>query len=249
MATFTKFYGAARGKIGGIVFSKGDNGMVYGRAYQPQVNNPKSVAQTDQRAKMNLSGRLSKATPNEVLMGMPGSNNRQRRSLFSSIILKAITLDKSDPSTVTAQLNPADVVFSMGAEPLMSHVSTAPAVTASRITMGLTSSDINGYGERIVCAIIDPSDKAGYNHLVFADVLFTENTEVSLNIDLVNPLVNGSMVCVYRIPFRLNELGRSNFSQLYNDGVNMLASATLTPSVIKAWGDSVHTANVVFTQA
>lgn len=249
MAVFTKFYGAARGKIGGIVFSKGDKGMVYGRAYQPQVSNPKSAAQTDQRAKMNLAGKMSKATPNEVLIGMPGSNARQRRSVFSSIVLKAITLDKTQPNTVLAKLDPNAVQFSMGSEPLMSTVSTPAVVNASRITIGLSSSDYDGYGERIVCAIIDPSDKGGYSHLVYADVLYTDDREQSLAIDLTSPLDDGSMVCIYRLPFRLTDTARASYSTLYTEGQSILASSTLSASSVKSWGDSVHTADVVFTAA
>lgn len=249
MAVFTKFWGAARGKVGGIVLSKGDKGMVYGRAYQPQVANPKTKGQTDQRSKMNLAGKVSKATPSAVLIGMPGSNARERRSVFSRNILRSITLDNSTPNEVVATLAPDQIQFSQGDEICHTRVSTPAAVTANRVSIGLSSDDTDGYGERVVFAIIDPIEKGGYSQIAYTDVLFTSAAEVQVAIDLPNPLEDRSMVCVYRLPYRLNPAGMVDLSSLYTNGENILAKSVLSASLVKAWGDSVHTDDVVFTQA
>ena len=62
MGKFVGFIGGIAGKVGNVVFSKGDDGKTYGRAYQPNVANPNTKAQRDQRAqylcKHNIVPRL-----------------------------------------------------------------------------------------------------------------------------------------------------------------------------------------------
>ena len=112
MGKFVGFIGTISGKVGTTVFSKGEKGLTYGRSYQPQVYNPKSVGQVDQRAKMNLVGRMSMVTPKSLLTGMTGVNNRQRRSAFTSGLLSVATIDRSVPGKVVAKIAPEDVTFS-----------------------------------------------------------------------------------------------------------------------------------------
>lgn len=118
MAKFVGFIGTIRGKVGTTVFTKGENGMSYGRAYQPQVYNPKSAGQSEQRAKMNLVGRMSQATPKVLLVGMAGVNNRQRRSGFNRNLLNVATIDRSNPGSIIAKIDPESVIFSQGGETL-----------------------------------------------------------------------------------------------------------------------------------
>ena len=116
MGKFVGFVGSIRGKVGNVVFTKGENGITYGRAYQPQVSNPKTMAQVDQRAKMNLVGRMSQVTPKALLVGLGFSNNRQRRSWFCKNLLNVAVVDRSAPDSVVAQIAPESVIFSRGAE-------------------------------------------------------------------------------------------------------------------------------------
>lgn len=252
MAKVTKLVGNFRGRVGGLVYSKGEGAENYVRAYQPQVFNPKSEAQVDQRAKMNLIGRLSEVTPKSVLIGMGGSG-RMRRSAFNANLLNMAIIDRSAPGIVSAQLNPEDIVFSRGAESLNANVSTAPVVTATQVSMGLTLNDAelaNKYGERIVVAVIDPEDKGGYSFLRTTEVVFANTTAVTITIPFGTEIADETMVAVYRLPFMLSEAGQSMVTEgLANDATNIIAKAIMTAGALRGWGDSKMEAVMVFTQA
>lgn len=252
MAKVTKMVGNFRGRVGGLVYSKGEGAENYVRAYQPQVLNPKSEAQVDQRAKMNLIGRLSQVTPKSILMGMGGSG-RMRRSAFNANLLNMATIDRSAPGTVVAQLNPEDIIFSRGAEALSANVSTAAVVTATQVSLGLTLNDVelsNKYGERIVVAVIDPEDKGGYSFLRTAEVVFANTTAMTITIPFGTEIANESMVAVYRLPFVLSEAGQTMVTEgLANDATNIVAKAIMTAGALRGWGDSKMESKQVFTQA
>lgn len=252
MGKVTKLVGNFRGRVGGLVYSKGEGAENYVRAYQPQVFNPKSEAQVDQRAKMNLIGRLSAVTPKSVLVGMGGSG-RMRRSAFNANLLNMAIIDRSAPGIVSAQLSPEDIVFSKGAEVLSANVSTAVAVTATQLTMGLTLNGadlINKYGERIVVAVIDPEDKGGYSFLRTTEVVFTNTEAVSITVPFGTTIVDETMVAVYRLPFVLSEAGQTMVTEgLANNATNIIAKAIMTVGALRGWGDSKMESVSVFTQA
>lgn len=253
MAKFVGFVGTIRGKIGTTVFTKGENGLSYGRSYQPQVYNPKSAGQVDRRAIMNLVGRMTAVTPKPLLVGMYGSNNRQRRSAFNRILLNVATIDRTSPDSIIAKVAPEDVVFSEGVEVLHATAS-APALTANSVSVSLTLADAalaGAYGERVVVAIIDPSNKAGYSRVLYVDSMLDNTEAKAVTFALSEPLADGSLVAVYRIPYVLNDDGvRYRTETLNNDGVdiiaNMLQSST---SYVRGFGRSVFAAKSVFTQA
>lgn len=252
MAKVTKMVGNFRGRVGGLVYSKGEGAENYVRAYQPQVFNPKSDAQVDQRAKMNLIGRLSQVTPKNVLIGMGGSG-RMRRSAFNANLLNMAIIDRSAPGIVSAQLDPANIVFSRGAEAMSASVSTPAAVTATQVGLSLTLSNAelaNKYGERIVVAVIDPEDKGGYSFLRTTEVLFANTTAVAITIPFGTTIVDETMVAVYRLPFVLSEDGQSMVTEgLANNATNIIAKAIVSAGAIRGWGDSKLESVQVFTQA
>lgn len=253
MAKFVGLIGTIRGKVGTTVFTKGENGLSYGRAYQPQVYNPKSVGQVDQRAKMNLVGRMSQVTPKALLVGMMGENNRQRRSAFNSGLLAVATIDRSVPGKVVAQIAPEDVVFAEGGEQFHA-TAAAPTVTASQVSMAITLADsalAGAYGERMVVAVIDPSAKAGYSQVYFTESVLDDTTAKTLTINLPVELVDGSLVSVYRIPFVLNSEGVVYRSEtLMNNGTDIVADMLASSSnYVRGFGHSVFEEKLVFTQA
>lgn len=252
MAKVTKMVGNFRGRVGGLVYSKGDGGENYVRSYQPQVLNPKSVGQVDQRAKMNLIGRLSEVTPKSVLIGM-GESGRKRRSAFNANLLLMATIDRSVAGTVVAQLNPEDIVFSKGAESLSAEVSTAAVVTATQVSLSLTLTDstlAGKYGERIVVAVIDPDDKGGYSFLRTAEIVFTDTTAVTVTVPFGTSIPNESMVVAYRLPFVLSEEGITMVTEgLSNDAANIVAKAIMTAGALRGWGNSKMESKQVFMMA
>lgn len=252
MAKFVGFIGTIRGKVGTTVFTKGENGLSYGRSYQPQVLNPKTEGQQDQRAKMNLVGRLSQITPKSVLVGM-GGNGRARRSAFNSILLNAATIDRTAPGTIKAMIEPEDIIFSRGAETINATVTTPVAVTATNVTLGVTLSDASlasKYGERIVVLAIDPEDKGGYSLVRSTDILFESTEAITVNVPLGVVLGDETMIAVYRLPFILSSEGMSMVTEgLANDDENVIAKALMSGSAVRGWGNSIMEDKQVFMQA
>lgn len=252
MAKVTKMVGNFRGRVGGLVYSKGEGAENYVRAYQPQVFNPKSEGQVDQRAKMNLIGRLSEITPKGILVGM-GGTGRMRRSAFNANLLRMAIVDRSDPSRIVAQLNPEDIIFSRGSEALKAVVSSAAVVTANQVSLALalTDSGLAGkYGERIVVAVIDPEDKGGYSFLRTSEVVFANTTAMEITVPFGTAIADESMVAVYRLPFVLSEAGQSMVTEgLSNDATNIVAKAIMTSGALRGWGNSKMESKQVFTQA
>lgn len=252
MGKFVGLIGTISGKVGNVVFVKGEKGTSYGRTYQPNVANPKSVGQVDQRAKMNLVGRMSQVTPYEVLLGL-GTTKRMRRAEFNKILLGAATVEHSIGSPVIAKLAPENVVFSKGAQTIEASVSTAGATSANAATIGLTLADAalaGKYGERIVVAVIDPSDKAGYSLIKYTDVVFDDTTAKSVTINYGSPIADESMVCIYRIPYQLTEEGAAMRTQtIANDGTDIIAKVLMSGNLVRGWGESTLAATQVFTQA
>ena len=253
MGKFVGFIGTISGKVGTTVFQKGEDGITYGRSYQPVVSNPKTSRQTDQRAKMNLVGRLSQVTPKSLLIGMEGTNNRQRRSLFTSHLLKVATVDRTDPSAVVAIIAPEDVIFSQGAIVINASMGNIN-VTANSVTTTITLGDetLSGsYGERIVCAIIDPSNKAGYSQVKYIDITMDSTTAVNVAFSFGAPLADRSLVCIYRLPYMLNADGaRLRAETISNNGSDITAQLLASGSkYTRGWGQSMLAATQVFTQA
>lgn len=251
MGVFTKMWGSARGRIGGVVFSKGDNGLVYGRSYQPTVSNPKTKGQTDQRAKMNLVGQLSSVTPKEVLLGLGAGSNRIRRSEFTRHLLRVATLTTTSTGTV-AKIAPGDVVFSKGAATMAARSAAAPVITTANILIATELNDASlagRYGERVVVTLIDPTNKAGYSAMVYGDIIYDDTNVKNLTLNFPKPIVEDTLVCVYRLPFVLTQMGSAAYQEMVNDGTDITAEFVNTPSMVKEWGDSINDSNVVFTQA
>lgn len=253
MAKIAGINGTIRGKIGMSVFSKGEKGVSYARQYQPQVYNPKTIAQTDQRAKMNLTGRMTEVTPKELLTGLKGENNRQRRSRFNKILLDVATIDRSAPDSVVAKVSPSDVVFSEGGEAIYATAADMQ-VTGSSVTIELTINDetmLNRYGERIIVAVIDPKSKGGYSLVRYKDVVMDKPEGNIYGVPFGTTIEDDSLVCVYRAPFVLTDEAMNYRSEsLANNGVDITAQLLgSSTSAVRGWGNSVFVDAQVFTNA
>lgn len=253
MGKFVGFIGSIRGKVGNVVFAKGADGVTYGRAYQPQVANPKTMAQTDQRAKMNLVGRMSQVTPKGLLVGLGFANNRQRRSWFCKNLLNVATVDRSAPDSVVAKIDPEDVVFSRGAEVIsasMSDITVTDALVSFKLK--LNDESLSGkYGERVAVAIIDPIEKGGYSQVRYIERVLEDTVISNLEIAFLEAIEANSLVCIYRMPFVLNEDGAAVYSSsLDNDGENITAALLSSgANYVRGWGNSVLEDARLFTQA
>ena len=111
MAKASNGLGKFSGKLGGAVFVI-RNGNQIVREYNPRPSNPKSALQLQQRAKGNLSGRITKFVPKSAIMGL-GVNAMRRRSRFNKILLDAaqVTMVGDD---YRAKINWDGILFSEG---------------------------------------------------------------------------------------------------------------------------------------
>lgn len=86
-----------RGRCGGQVYRVRAGEQVVA-AYQPNVSNPRTDAQLQQRAKMALAGKLSSILTDDMIYGLAQSRTDRRSVLMSSLINKSTaTLDPLAP--------------------------------------------------------------------------------------------------------------------------------------------------------
>lgn len=151
--------GKFSGKVGGVVFAV-SNGEQIVRAYQPVVTNPKSSLQLIQRAKGNLTGRISSFVPRTAIAGL-GINNRTRRAEFLRNILRNVSVTLSGDK-YNAKIADEDVLFSKGSTQISVSLSTIVAqegVVSVNLTGASTASiPANEYAARqtrLVCMVYD----------------------------------------------------------------------------------------------
>lgn len=242
--------GYISGKVGSIVYMKGENGETYGRTYVANPMNPKSPAQLAQRAKMNLVGRISSITPKSLIASL-GMSGRKNRSLFSKTLLNGADATLVSDEWV-AKVAPETFMYARGAQALKS-AAAAPVVQANGVSVSLTLSDAalaGKYGERVAVVVIDPNEDGGGSSVNFKDIILENTTATTVSIPVDNTIKNGFMVCVYRAPFALNERAVAvKTSTIYNDTNEFVAKLMVSGQDMLDWGESNLLATEVFTEA
>lgn len=249
MAKLVGLIGTGRGKLGNMVLYKGSKGETLARAYQPQVFNPKTAGQTEQRSKINLAGQLSKLVSKNLIKPFGGSG-RTNRSDFNRELIKAINVDTLNG--YTAKINPADIKFSKGAIIVQASASAA-TITADALSLSLTLYDegnINRYGERIVAVVYSTAAADAVSQVAFADIIMTAATAQTINVKFGAPLVTGNIVAYYRIPFAIADAALvSNYGEIYGTTTEIAAAVTQNASSQLAWGETLFVSAANFTQA
>lgn len=243
--------GALTGKIGNVVFYKGDKGQTYERAYVATKANPRTLGQNIQRAKMNLVGQISALVPREILtLGLPSARNN--RAEFNRSMLGLVEIDASNPEVIEARINPASIVFSKGAETLHATVRDE-LLTSTSFSMELTLGDTslaNKYGERIICLVTSVKNRAGVAAVVYKDIILTSMTPESVTVQLPFGLAEGDMLTVHRVPFVLTDEGSGMYtSRVWNNTTEAVAELQRTSTAIRGFGTSYNQFKEVFTQA
>lgn len=243
-----------RGRVGSMVYSKGENGATYVRQYQPQVFNPRTDAQLMQRAKMNLAGQISSLTGRTIVRAMSAGNNRKCRGLFVNRLLSNIDVVQSG-GTFTAAIDVSSMVFSRGGAQFFAEAG-APTLRETILDVPLTlsnTSKVSRYGERIVAVSISPRTVSGIDFIVSGEFLLDVTTQKTCSVNLPHPLISGQKVHWFRCPFELSDSDVSILAQRMagvanDDEVNAIISSTVGTSG-SIWGDSVYGGVLTFTQA
>lgn len=247
MAKIVGFVGTGSGRVGNVVLSKGPNGLTISRSYQPIVANPRTDAQLNQRAKVNLAGRVSKLVPAQAISGLSMGSNRLNRQEFLGNLIKSCVVSKVS-GVFQASVLPEKVVFSHGTETPVATMGNI-ALTASTVTLPLSNVTTDGqHGERVVVMVLNGDIDGYYKRCQFMDVIYTEN-QTSIVMNLAVPLENEEMVLVYRCPFALTSRKRGAVTSpvYFEDAI--LAQLQMTTSPSAAFGQSIYHGSAVFTMA
>lgn len=206
MAKSTNGLGQFRGKLGGAVFAVSAGEQIV-RQYQPQVANPRTAAQLTQRAKMNLTGKLSSIVRNSAIMAL-GINSRERRSVFTSNILRSATVT-IDGTKYTAAIAPENIIFSKGnSVPVVTLTATfvegAITITATKAS-GVSEERYNRSGMRYV--VLGLSTVTGEYDFSYSGVLQLPEFDAETGFDngVIVPNDNEHAYFIYGIPFDFNE--------------------------------------------
>lgn len=171
MAKSKMALGQYRGKMGGLVFRKGENGQQIISAYQPIVKNPRTDGQLMIRSKFNLAVQIAKQIPVEVSFSL-GNTNRARRAAIISNISKAATAVKNGNDYV-ASVNGNKVILTKGAN--ASPMAPTASFDNSNQTIEIRWQDIDGMmgwsGSDKVSAVIGIFSNDGSLPPVFIPVL------------------------------------------------------------------------------
>lgn len=221
-----------------MVFSKGPDGSTIMRAYQPQVANPRTDGQQEQRAKVVLAGKVSKITPAECLTGLSKGSTLKNRSAYTANLINAAVVTEIEGKKV-ASVQPQRVIFSEGLTPMAASLGNV-TLTATTVAVALSGVIADGRnGARLIAMVLDPEVDGYYRACAFADVIFTEN-QASAVIKLPFTLVAGQAVLVYACPFRLSTNTRKTKAAGVWIDTDIKAELGLTSAVVADFGQSIY---------
>lgn len=178
------------GRLGGHVLAV-SNGQQIIREYQPNVANPRTSLQRIQRSKIVLAGKLSKLTPDAVIIGM-GASKRDRRSAFTRNIIKQATASFVGDEA-RANLAYDKLVFSMGQ--MAGGVSaTLGAVAAGAVTV---TPSWGSNVDAVMVVVVEENEELGeYIYINYA-ISTTSGTATSVSL---SGMADVDKIQVYLIP-------------------------------------------------
>lgn len=241
------------GRVGNLVGGKGPKGQTVIRNYQPTVANPRTAAQLEQRAKVNLAGQFSRITPAGALTALGAGSKANNRNALMANLLKAATV-RYDGGSVAADVALDAISFGHGDTPLMA-TATAPVVAAGSVTLNLTLTNnqyANVYGERIVVVIVKKGLDAKFERVLHEDVILAGTQSQAVTINFPVALENGHVVAVYRVPFLLSLEGQNKLATdpMFGDPTNQVITALIARymGAVRAWGESEFVSSQLFPQ-
>lgn len=208
MAKTTNGVGVMSGKAGAFVYQPNKGDKKYPqivRAYQPNVANPKTPAQTAQRSKMNVAGQISSLASNGVLTGF-GGRARENRSMFVSHLLKVAQVVNDQTGVYVPDMRFSDsrvIPF------------TATANLSASVSGGLYGSiDLEGAkigdGVRVIVVVTFKTPGVyGYDSVTYYDYVKRDDGDriiVSQPISVSSTAAQGAVsVYAFMVPFTLDE--------------------------------------------
>lgn len=206
MAKATFGAGKFRGKVGGFVYRNDAGVGNVVSEYNPHPSNPRTLAQTQQRSKMNFAGQYSKLINKNLIAGLD-KNGRKARSKFVSNLLKSLE-NTTAGNVVTTQLRTSAVKFSQGQ--IVAINATAAYINDSQsnrkyinVTLTQLSDAINVAGGMIiVVGSTDGADQSVVNFVTSKNVsALSVNTPQSVEVNVPEAMVTAeAQAAVYFVP-------------------------------------------------
>lgn len=198
MAKGSNMLGKFRGKMGGMVYRVDPEAGQVVSEYNSSPKNPRTMAQTTQRSKMNMAGLLSKMTPYMAIAGLD-AGRRRARSMFVSNIIKNIT-SVASANGATQTLAAAALVLSKGRN-LLTRVDFG-AWSQDQTVSVLVYNDESNINFLFARVVVYFSKDGKYISCQVADTAtITATQSVSVNIPVPLPIQEeGGEMNVYVIP-------------------------------------------------
>lgn len=239
--------GKQRGKVGGFV-ARVDSGVGQVLSeYNPHPKNPRTLAQTTQRAKMNLAGQISKVVPSECIVGLD-TNGRKARSMFVSNLLKAITVTQTTP--LKASMYYASLKFSKGVsegiEVTATYNSTDAAVS---VELNFDAASEKCIGAMVITLEHTSNETTNTMAPVFNyRVLEKTASVVTTTIERASAASAPAVMDIFIVPIvETSSNVRAAFNVLVAGAMDMHATASRTIAAAKGYGESVAAAEVPLT--
>lgn len=240
MAKLQGLFGAGRGKVGNVVLSKGPNATTVARQYQPQVKNPRSRAQLEQRAKMVMAGQLASLVPAELVRPLGMGTTLANRSEFSRIVLNHAVAEVVGDNEYRGAIEYQNILFGRGTAERLGTAGT-PTVTASQITVPITitADQWDGLGLRVIALVLSNSENRIFDAVYYTDHLPSNIEDTTVTIKTNGELTDGHQVAIYTVPFSVTD--RASFARglnIYGDTTRAIANMLVGTSSMLEWGRS-----------
>lgn len=179
MAKQTSLFGKISGKLGAVVFST-SGGETISREYNPNVSNPSTQAQVDQRARMKLMSQLSASLAPVLAMtkeGLVSKRNKFTKMNFpASYALNGIAQITYENVQITEGNTALPALFAMGRTVegiyrIAVGLSTNPSAQISRVVYCLFKKTAEGKLEYVNSAIVNTRTSGTSNY--YFEYMFT----------------------------------------------------------------------------
>lgn len=164
MGKASSMWGKTTGKVGGLVYATSGGEQII-REYNPQVSNPSTIAQVNQRARMKLMSQLSACLAPVVAMTKSGLTSKRNKFV-------KINFDNSYASQGTAQISYENVQLTEGSLGLP-QIGVEVSQDFDRVFVGLANAASPNVARVVYCIF----EKTQENRLSLVTSVISENTD------------------------------------------------------------------------
>lgn len=207
------FVGTGSGKMGASVFVV-RNGVQIVRQYQGKVDNPKSVPQVQQRAKLKLTSQVSAAL-GAVILGFrnlePGVS--QRNAFVADLFKReVVTYDTANSKAV---MNVSAIALT-NSNLALGGVSSVSATGASVSATIFTVPEFNVPGALLTAVVLRPVENGGVEYI--GSSVVNAASQISLTVNTVSDVRSSDRLVLY--------MSRPIESENYVSYMNAIGNAT-----------------------